>query len=188
MIKKTWKKISHTDGVNFLVARANELVVGGTLLMVNVNSQKAGESTVYEIMDEVLYRWVKERKLRQSESDEILIPAYHKSAEEWRECFEDKSVKVTGLKLQRIEQGVAAENPYFQNHWDSTTSKLDSINKFMKWFLAFGLQEIILRTLRTDDKLNEFIREVGEILASKAEQYELCNIAYYSDFYVAVKE
>ena len=190
---ETWKKISYIDGVNFLVSRANELEAGGTLLMANVNREKAGLITVFEIMNEVLAKWAKEGKLLRGEVDEMVIPVYNKNVDEWKACFDDERVKLTGLKLQRIEQGLATENQYFQNYSHKITADQDAsrdtsaTTEFMKFFLAFA-EGILLKVLKTDEKLSEFIGEVGNTLVARPDLCEECKTVWYSDLYVAVKE
>ena len=170
------KRISYTDGVNFLVSRTNELVPGGTLLMANVNHDRAGGITVLEVMNDVLERWVRAGRLVQSEVDGLGLPVYNKSVEEWTACFNDERVKVAGLKLQRIKQGLPTPNPY-----------LEETSEYMKFFLGFA-EGILLKVLKTHDNLMEFMEEVGGALDEDPKLCEMCEIVWYSDFYLAVKE
>lgn len=58
-------------------------------------------------------------------------------------------------------------------------------SEYMKFFLAFA-EGFLLKVLKTSDNLSEFIEEVSGAL--NAELCERCQIVWYSDYYVAVKE
>ena len=108
-VRNTWAAQAKADWHAFLQYRALEMQPSAQLLIVGSGADATGDSGAEGLTDlanHILQQLVKEGTLYPSEYEQMAIPTYYRTAEEWKEPFTSKSdfVRRSGLSLDDFKE------------------------------------------------------------------------------------
>ncbi len=107
--RKTWAAQAKADWHAFLQYRALEMQPSAQLLIIGSGANAEGNSGAEGLIDlanHILQQLVKDGTLYQTEHEEMAIPTYYRTAEEWKEPFMSDSAfaKDAALSLDHFEE------------------------------------------------------------------------------------
>jgi hypothetical protein len=97
----------HSDGCIFLQYRALEMQPSAELLIVGSGADAKGDSGAEGLIDlanHILQQLVKDGTLYPSEYEQMAIPTYYRTAEEWKEPFTSDFIRKSGLSLDDFKE------------------------------------------------------------------------------------
>ena len=106
-VRDAWAAQAITDWAAFLQYRVLEMQPSARLVIVGsgANQQgKSGAEGLTDLANAVLQQLVKNRTLYPREYEEMAIPTYYRTAEEWKEPFTSDFSSARALSLDRFEE------------------------------------------------------------------------------------
>lgn len=135
------------DWEAILLCRARELAAGGRLVMVNFGVDEEGRYlgntggvNMFDTFNEIWRGFVADGTVTEAEYEEMTLPQYYKTVDEFRAPLDDASseVRKAGLSVEHCETRVVS-CPYaadFQAHGDAARFAADYVPTLRSWSAA----------------------------------------------------
>jgi len=106
-VRDIWAAQAKADWHAFLQYRALEMQPSAELLIVGSGADAKGDSGAEGLIDlanHILQQLVKDGTLYPSEYEQMAIPTYYRTAEEWKEPFTSDFIRKSGLSLDDFKE------------------------------------------------------------------------------------
>jgi hypothetical protein len=106
-VRETWAAQAKADWHAFLQYRALEMQPSAQLLIIGSGADAEGNSGAEGLTDlanQILQQLVKDGRLYPTEYEEMAIPTYYRTAQEWKEPFTSESSFTAVLSLDHFEE------------------------------------------------------------------------------------
>ncbi|PYJ02406.1 MAG: hypothetical protein DMF00_01825 [Verrucomicrobia bacterium] len=106
-VREIWAAQAKADWHAFLRYRALEMQPSAELLIVGSGADAKGDSGAEGLIDlanHILQQLVKDGTLYPSEYEQMAIPTYYRTAEEWKEPFTSDFIRKSGLSLDDFKE------------------------------------------------------------------------------------
>jgi len=182
----SFRSASNKDGIDFLLARAQELVGGNHGKLILGNSTRIMENgmeyftyrAVFEDLSRLMEKWGKT-------SQGFTLPVYLRSEQEWLELFARPEVKESGLVLKKSKLEIL-ENPYWERVFlnkersgelEKTKERREQFaEEYFRsiWAWAEGTFSRVFETVgsaKGKEEMDEFLKEFVQGLAENPDRY-----------------
>jgi len=181
--KTAWMDQTAKDWKVILEMRTRELMVGGFLVFTVPAQNSSGNSpfkTLFDDLNTLLQKQVSDKKITQEEYNQILIPSYPRTRDQFLAPFQEKKFTCAGGVLSlEVEELKPLSNPYYHDaltgdHVDRQKFSRNYTLSVHSWLGSFLFQQ--LNTSRSPPEREKIVSDIFHSLegaiARNAEKYE----------------